>query len=81
LTADECNDKKIQGAIDSLHVNICDKIGGQQTSSAQEELQDYYEPFELDMSKPEIDNYTHETCDALISAEVILPKGDVLVPA
>jgi hypothetical protein len=36
---------------------------------------------ESDATKPKISDYTPETYDALLSAEIILPKGDILVPA
>jgi hypothetical protein len=44
-------------------------------------LQDVYEAYEAEAEKPEIDDITPETYDSLISAEVISPQGDVLVPA
>ncbi len=44
-------------------------------------LQDVYEPYEPETEKPEVSEYTPEMYDALITAEVLLPKDDVLVPA
>jgi hypothetical protein len=44
-------------------------------------LQDVYEPYEPEAEKPEVSEYTPEMYDALIMAEVLLPKYDVLVPA
>jgi hypothetical protein len=41
---------------------------------------DSYEPMEPEASKPEIGDFTPEAYDALISAELMLPKGDVLSP-
>jgi hypothetical protein len=52
-----------------------------QTNILQEVLFDVYEPYEPDAEKPEVDDYTPETYDAMISAKVIIPKGDILVPA
>jgi hypothetical protein len=42
---------------------------------------DVYEPYELDAEEPEIDDFTPESYDAQISAELLLPKGCVLVLA
>lgn len=50
--------------------------------SQNQALQDVYEPYEPDAEKPEVANFTpNNLYDALISAEVILPKGDILAPA
>ncbi len=40
-----------------------------------------YIPLEPDAERMEADDYTPEECDNLIAAEVLLPKGDILVPA
>jgi hypothetical protein len=64
--------------------NRLDRIGEVDISNLPVELQDdydIYEPMEPEASKPEIGDYTPEAYDALISAELMLPKGDVLVPA
>jgi hypothetical protein len=44
-------------------------------------LQYMYEPNEPEAEKPEVADFTPEMYDALISAEVVLPKGDALVSA
>jgi hypothetical protein len=44
-------------------------------------LQDVYEAYEPKAEQPEINDITPETYDSLISAEIILPQGDTLVPA
>ncbi len=36
-----------------------------------------YQPIEPEASRPEIDDYDEETIDKLLSAEVLLPKGDL----
>jgi hypothetical protein len=38
-------------------------------------------PMEPEAERPEADAFTPEMYDTLISAEVLLPKGDILVPA
>jgi hypothetical protein len=40
-----------------------------------------YEPVEEEATQPELDEVTPEALDSLISAEVLLPKGDILIPA
>jgi hypothetical protein len=42
---------------------------------------DVCEPYKLEAEKQEIADLTTESYDAMISAELLLPKGDVLVPA
>jgi len=44
-------------------------------------LQDEYEPFEKEAEKPKIASFNPEIYYAMISAEVLLPSNDVLVPA
>jgi hypothetical protein len=49
-----------------------------------EELQDkdydIYNPMESEAEMPEANAFTPEMFDNLISAEVLIPKGDVLLP-
>ena len=42
---------------------------------------DVYIPVELEADMPEADAFTPELFDNLLSAEVLIPKGDILVPA
>jgi hypothetical protein len=42
---------------------------------------DVYEPYEPEAENPEIADFSPESYDAMILAELLLPKGDVLVPA
>ncbi len=44
-------------------------------------LQDVYEAYVPEAEQPEINDITPETYDSLITAEIILPQGDTLVPA
>lgn len=44
-------------------------------------MHDHYEPIAPELTKPEIGDYTPETYVKLLSAEGILPKGNLLVPA
>ncbi len=47
----------------------------------QEPMFDVYEPWEPEADKPEADDFTPETYDATVSAELFLPKENVLLPA
>jgi hypothetical protein len=77
LTDDEWKTESIQESIKMLNKNIIDKIGIVDLSDIPEELQDEYDPYEpseLEADHQEPDDFTAETYDALISAEVLLPK-------
>jgi hypothetical protein len=52
-----------------------------QSKLPQEPLLDVYEPYEAEAEKPEVDDFMAESYNAMISAEILLPKGDVLLPA
>lgn len=74
--------------IKSLDRSIRDAIESLPLQDAPRELQDVddddytpYIPMDPEMNKPEADDFSPEECDNLISAEVLLPKEDVLVPA
>jgi hypothetical protein len=82
LSFDDMQSPNVQHAIKQLDHQIETKIVDiKQPNLLQEPLRDIYEPIEPEAEKPEIDDYTPETYDAMISADLLLPKGDVLVPA
>jgi hypothetical protein len=91
LTEEELQATNVQNAIATLDQNIMSAIPEMPLATASknipqnilynEALQDVYEPFEPEMEKPEIADYTPDAYDALISAEVLLPQEDILVPA
>jgi hypothetical protein len=87
LTNDEVNSKVIQEQIKLLDNKIMDSIAvdGDIGAVIPQELQDedyeIYTPMEPEADKPEADAFTPEMYDTLISAEVLLPKGDILIPA
>jgi hypothetical protein len=68
-------------------IQICDKIATAEDTFTDppEELQnedyDIYNPMEPEAEIPEADAFTPEMCENLISAMVLIPKGDVLLPA
>lgn len=41
-----------------------------------DDIDGHYLPIEPDAEKPDLDDYDEETLDSLLSAEVLLPKGD-----
>jgi hypothetical protein len=59
-----------------------DKLGTPDADTPEElnidDYQDVYDPVEPVAQKPQPDDYTPESYDALITAELLLPKGDVL---
>jgi hypothetical protein len=77
----------VQEQISMLDRNIHDTItrDGNVMEDIPQELQDedyeVYDPMEPDADKPEANAYTPEMYDSLINAEVLLPKGDILLPA
>ncbi len=84
LTRTEWTDENIKNNIRNLNQKIIETIGDIKIPDLPIELQDeydIYEPMEPEASKPEIGDFTPEAYDALISAEIMLPKGDVLLPA
>jgi hypothetical protein len=84
LTRSELNNENIKSDIRDLNQKIIDHIGEVEIPDLPVELQDdydIYEPMEPEASKPEIGDYTPEAYDALIAAELMLPKGDILTSA
>jgi hypothetical protein len=79
--------ESVQEQITALDLIIHDTIasdGNLVTDLPQELLdKDYdnvFSPMEPDADKPEIEDFTPEMYDNLINAEVLLSKGDVLLP-
>jgi hypothetical protein len=84
LTCTELTNDNIRDNIRELNQKIIDNIRDIELPDLSVELQDdydIYEPMEPEASKPEIGDFTPEAYDALISAELMLPKGDILLPA
>jgi len=84
VSQDELKDPIVQNHITNLEQQITSNIPSITLPSKHPNapfLQDVYEAYEAEAEKPEIDDITPETYDSLISAEVISPQGDVLVPA
>ena len=90
MNQDELNSPTIKSCIRELDISIRDKIAvaNNDISDPPVELQDeddelnsHFDPMEPDADRPEADEFTPEALDNLISAEVILPQGDVLVHA
>ncbi len=74
----------IKNSIRALNQRIIYVIGDVELPDLPVELQDMYdvfEPVEPEACKPEIEDYTPEAYDTLISAELMMPKGDILLPA
>ncbi len=70
----------VQEAIQVPNHSIASKIPDiTQTDGEPTILQDVYETYEPEAEKPEVSDYTPEMYDALIMAEVLLPKDDVLI--
>jgi hypothetical protein len=86
LTQDERGSLPIKDAILALDQSIKDRIAVDSDPFIPpdlDEVEDYlvYEPAEPEAVQEEVDAVTPETLDNLISAEVLLPKGDILLPA
>jgi hypothetical protein len=85
ISNEEWKDEHVKEQIRLLNESIIKKVGEadlqELPEGLQDEYDDVYEPIEPEACKPEIDDFTPETYDALISAEVLLPKGDILLPA
>jgi len=84
LTDEESRAETIKEQIRELNRQIVEKIGAVNLEDVPLELWDEYdvfEPVEPEACMPEIDDYSTDAYDALISAELLLPKGDVLMPA
>ncbi len=80
----EWSKKDVKDSVRALNQRIIEEIGEVELPDLLVELQDTYdvfEPVEPEACKPEIEDYTPEAYDALISAELMLPKGDILLPA
>jgi hypothetical protein len=87
LSEDKLHSVKIQQQLKDFDLQIENNIAEVKhepplIESQNQTLQDINEPYEPEAEKPEVADYTPTGLyDALISAEVILPKGDILVPA
>ena len=89
LTPDEWKDEVILSNIRDLNERLIDKLGRPSPYAEdvpmdawkEDDYGDIYDPVEPDAQKPESGNYTPESYDALITAELLLPKGDILLPA
>jgi hypothetical protein len=89
LTQDERSSLPIEQAILALDHAIKDRLTTDPDPDPAilpelaEDEEDYleYEPIETEATQQDIDEVTPEVLDSLISAEVLLPKGDVLLPA
>jgi hypothetical protein len=70
-------------SVRELNKKIIECIGTVDLTDIPVELQDeyeVYEPMEPEADRPERDDFTPEAYDTLITAEVLLPKGDILLP-
>jgi len=90
LTQDELNSPTVKACIQDLDHSIRDKVSTADDDFVDPpvELQDEddsldvrFDPMEPEAERPEADDFTPEALDNLINAEVILPKGDILIPA
>jgi hypothetical protein len=84
LTDEEFRTEAVREQIRDLNKNIVERIGDVYLDDVPLELRDeydVYEPVEPEACKPEIGDFSPDSYDALISAELLLPKGDVLMPA
>ncbi len=82
LSQDDILSETVQRAIKELDHHIETKIvDTKQPDLLQGPLWDVYEPYEPEADKPEVDDYTPQSYDAMIAADLLLPQGDVLVPA
>jgi hypothetical protein len=82
LSSDDLQLCNVQKAIKHLDHQIKNKIVDfKQPGILQEPLMDMCDPYEPEADKPEIDDFTPETYDAMISAELFIPKENVLIPA
>jgi hypothetical protein len=78
-------DEMVIKAKHELNKRILDKIGVPNSDDIPSDLQDahdhIYETVKAEAHMPETDLFTPEENDTLITAELLLPKGDILVPA
>ncbi len=87
ISDDERRSTEVLQAIRDLDLAIVDKLKHQNDVTfippELDEDDDYlpYDPVEPEAEQIEVDTYTPKTFDNLISAEVLLLKGDTLVPA
>jgi hypothetical protein len=84
LTDEELRSENAKHQIRQLNQHIMEKIGDVDLADIPLELRDEYdvfEPVEPEACKPEIGDFSPNSYDALISVELLLPKGDVLLPA
>jgi hypothetical protein len=73
-------DESIQRKIGDSHLTedaLSFKYGSDELNKALEDVDDgEFEPYEKEADRPEMDDFDEETLDQLLSAEVVLPKGD-----
>ncbi len=87
LTDKEQRSQIIREQVVMLDRNVLDAIvvEGDMVADIPYDLQDedyeIYNPFEPEADRPGADEFTPKAFDNLLSAEVLLPKGDVLIPA
>jgi hypothetical protein len=87
LTDDEMRLENVNEQITALDLSIHDTISrdGNLVINIPRELtdedDDIYNPMEPEADKPEIEDFMPEMYDNLINAEVLLSKGDILLPA
>ncbi len=75
LSQDDMNSNNVQQAIKQLDYGIESKIAEvKQPNLLQEAILDIYEPYEPEAEKPEVDDFTPESYDAMISAKLLIPK-------
>lgn len=82
----EWTDENVKNDIRKLNQKIIESIGDVQLPDLPITLQDeydIYEPMEPEATKPEIGDFTPEAYDydAFIFAKLVLPKGDIMLPA
>lgn len=85
LTQDERASLPVKQAILVLDQSIRDRTAIESDSYIPPELEDdeylEYEAIEPEATQQDVDEVTPEVLDNLMSAEVLLPKGDILLPA
>jgi hypothetical protein len=81
LSQDDQQSSTLLKDIQHLNDEIETKIIDVKQPNLQEPMFDVYEPWEPEADKPEADDFTPETYDATVSAELFLPKENVLLPA
>jgi hypothetical protein len=86
LSEDERKSREVQEALKEYDLAIEIKFSRNDPPLPNEFIIDEdddtpYEPMEPESEMPEADAFDHQMYDQYISAEVLLPKGDILLPA